>query len=153
MKGIEFEHLLADRGQRLGGALVDGLIAALIYIPLMIALGIFQKEINEEPIELWMQVCQSVGWWAILFLLNGYLLVTRGQSIGKLFVKTRIVNLDENIPSATSIIGKRYVISGAISYIPIVGQIFGLANALFIFRKDKRCLHDHIAGTCVIKAT
>lgn len=153
MKEIEFEHLLAGRGERLGGAFLDGLINALIYIPLLMALGIFPSEINNEPIELWMQVFQFVAGWAIFFLLNGYLLVTRGQSIGKLIVKTKIVNLDEEVPSSTSILGKRYIIPGLISYIPIAGQIFALVNTLFIFRKDKRCLHDHIAGTCVIKTS
>jgi uncharacterized RDD family membrane protein YckC len=152
MKEIEFDHLLAGRGERFGGAILDGLIAALVYIPLLMALGIFQKEINNEPIELWMQIFPVIAWWAIFFLLNSYLLVTRGQSIGKLIVKTRIVTLDEEVPSSSVILGKRYLVPGLISYIPIAGQIFGLVNALFIFRKDKRCLHDHIAGTCVIKA-
>ena len=33
-----------------------------------------------------------------------------------------------------------------------VGQIVGIVDSIFIFRKDKRCLHDLIADTRVIKA-
>lgn len=153
MKEIEFEHLLADRGERFCGAFFDGIISALIIIPIFLAMGIFQKEMSGEPVELWMQVFQFFFGWAIFFLINGYLLITRGQTIGKLTVKTKIVNLEGQTPSPASILGKRYVIPSLISYIPIAGQLFGLVNILFIFRKDKRCLHDHIAGTWVIKVT
>ena len=36
--------------------------------------------------------------------------------------------------------------------IPLVGPIIGLVNILMIFRGDRRCGHDLIAGTRVVKA-
>jgi uncharacterized RDD family membrane protein YckC len=41
----------------------------------------------------------------------------------------------------------RGVVNGLLSIIPL----YGLVDALFIFREDKRCLHDLIAGTIVVR--
>lgn len=151
METEEIEHLLATRLDRFGGAFLDAFTIALLMMPILWSLGIFQKEISEEPLELWMEVFEITIGWVLFFALNTYLLVKRGQTIGKTIVKTKIINKEEDIPGATSLIGKRYLIPGIISYIPVVGQIFALIDALFIFRKDKRCLHDLIADTYVIK--
>jgi uncharacterized RDD family membrane protein YckC len=35
--------------------------------------------------------------------------------------------------------------------IPVVNFILPLLDALFIFREDRRCIHDLIAGTKVIQ--
>jgi uncharacterized RDD family membrane protein YckC len=35
--------------------------------------------------------------------------------------------------------------------IPIFGLFFVLADTLMIFRADRRCLHDLMAGTRVVK--
>ena len=34
--------------------------------------------------------------------------------------------------------------------IPVIGSFLGLLDVLFIFRQDRRCLHDMVAGTEVI---
>jgi uncharacterized RDD family membrane protein YckC len=36
---------------------------------------------------------------------------------------------------------------------PVVNLILPLLDALFIFREDRRCIHDLIAGTKVIQLT
>jgi uncharacterized RDD family membrane protein YckC len=35
--------------------------------------------------------------------------------------------------------------------IPVVGQIFSFINILFIFTKEKRCIHDLVAKTKVVQ--
>ena len=35
--------------------------------------------------------------------------------------------------------------------VPYLGMIFHLVDSLFIFREDRRCLHDRIAGTRVVR--
>ena len=47
----------------------------------------------------------------------------------------------------------RYFVFGVAGQLPVIGQIVSLINVLFVYRKDKRCVHDHLAGTIVIKAT
>jgi len=39
-----------------------------------------------------------------------------------------------------------------ISAIPVVGSFFVLIDTLLVFRADRRCVHDLIAGTKVVKA-
>ncbi len=87
----------------------------------------------------------------VFFVLNSYLLINKGQTIGKLALDTQIVSVEnENLLPFGKLIGLRYVPLWVVSQVPFVGAIVGLANALFIFRSDKRCLHDLLAGTKVI---
>jgi uncharacterized RDD family membrane protein YckC len=50
-----------------------------------------------------------------------------------------------------AIILKRSLPITLFSLIPVIGGLLGLANIGFIFRKDRRCLHDIIAGTKVVQ--
>ena len=88
----------------------------------------------------------------VFAILNGYLLAKRGQTIGKVVVKTRIVDLNGNIPKLDDLLVRRYLVIGLISCIPIIGAPVALLNAVCILGKRRRCLHDYIAGTLVINA-
>jgi uncharacterized RDD family membrane protein YckC len=92
----------------------------------------------------------AVGFLAVVFL-QSYLLVTRGQSLAKIILKMRILRPDGSRVSAGRIIGLRYFVPGLINGIPFVGWIFSLVNPLMIFRSSRRCLHDDIADTIVVK--
>ena len=87
------------------------------------------------------------------FAYQVWLLTTRGQTLGKKIMGLRIVKTKDmsNGGFVTNVL-LRAGVGGVISVVPIVGLIYGGADPLFIFRDDRRCLHDHIAGTCVIKA-
>jgi uncharacterized RDD family membrane protein YckC len=74
-----------------------------------------------------------------------------GQTIGKKIVGIRIVDLDNNVPALAKILGLRYLPTRAAALIPIMGSIYSLVDALFIFFPNRRCLHDLIAGTKVVK--
>ena len=87
----------------------------------------------------------------LYWIFNGKLFYKHGQSIGKKILDIKIVDLNNNLPKLSSSYGLRYIISGLFPFIPILGNFLGLIDILFIFRKDRRCIHDHIAGTKVIK--
>jgi uncharacterized RDD family membrane protein YckC len=82
-----------------------------------------------------------------------YLLSTTGQSLGKRWMKIRIVRMDGSAPGFVHAFLLRSIVSGLPRMIPIVGNIFSLVDALFIFRQDRRCIHDLIANTRVIPAS
>ena len=89
----------------------------------------------------------------VIFLgLHGYFLAKNGQTIGKKIVKTRIVNINGELCPFAKMFVLRYVILWIITMIPIIGTIYGIVDSLFIFGKEKRCIHDYIAGTKVIYA-
>jgi uncharacterized RDD family membrane protein YckC len=50
----------------------------------------------------------------------------------------------------------RLILPAIIGFIPILGGFLGLAfwlaDVLFIFGKERRCIHDFIAGTKVVAA-
>lgn len=145
--------LLASRWSRLGGALIDGVISMLFIFPTMFFTGMWEKSIAGEQTLTDNLLLAAIGCVAFV-VVNGYLLATSGQTIGKRVVGTRIVSVnDEKILSLGKVIGLRYVPIWGASQVPLVGPFVGLVNVLFIFRADKRCIHDLIAGTKVINAT
>ncbi len=148
----EVETKLASRWKRLGGMMLDGVISMVIIFPLMLVTGVLQRAFSGEGMTIGQQAAFYVVGWVVFLILNGYLLVNRGQTIGKVAVKTKIVDLQGNIPSFGKLLLLRYLVFGLVAQIPIVGNLAGLVNALFIFGKERRCLHDYIAGTRVVEA-
>jgi uncharacterized RDD family membrane protein YckC len=87
----------------------------------------------------------------IFVALHGYLLATRGQTIGKALLGMRIVRPDGDKVSITRVIGLRYGVGFALNVLQGASMIFGLVDTLLIFRPSRRCLHDTIANTIVIR--
>lgn len=147
----EIESLpLASRTARLGGAIVDGLISIAITIPLFLLTGAWQSAMNQSLSVLETIQLGALGMFFFL-VVHGYLLAKRGQTVGKLVAGTRIVSVeaDEILPFS-KLVGLRYLPFMVISQIPLIGPVANLINILFIFRRDRRCIHDHLAGTRVI---
>lgn len=147
------EHQLADRGKRLGGALVDGIIAVIVILPIMYVAGVFDQIQEGQQ----MSIAQTVVFFfvglAVYLAINGVLLAKHGQTVGKKVAGTRIVSKETGkIIPLGKIVALRILPFSLINQIPVVGSILGLVNVLFIFRQDKRCIHDLIAGTVVVDA-
>ena len=145
-------HEHAGRGARLGGALIDGIIGSALNFGWMMATGIIDEimRTGEVPLKVSVQLI-TVGF-IIFLILHGYLLANRGQTIGKALLGTRIVDLNGQIPSFGKVVGLRYFLVWVLCSVPFLGSLFGLADSLFIFRQDRRCIHDHMAGTQVVVA-
>lgn len=148
----EVNTKLASRWKRLGGSLMDGLISSVIIIPFMFITGVFQRALRGQEMTIEQHITLVIFSWVIFLILNGYLLANRGQTIGKVVVKTKIVDLDGNIPRFGKLLFLRYLVIGLVSQIPILGGVVGLVNGLLIFGKERRCLHDYIASTRVVEA-
>ena len=143
---------LAPRKLRLIGVLVDGVANAVVFGPLLYFSGLLQAMLAGDT-SLRVVVLVSLGGVTVFLVLNGYLLATAGQTVGKRLVGTRIVNVsDDRIPKFLTLLGGRYGVAWLVSVIPVVGNLYAVADALFVFRRDRRCLHDLIAGTKVIMA-
>ena len=136
----------ATRSDRLVAAIVDGVLGVVCFIPLFILVGF--DNLSQPTLTL---SAGLLGYGILSTLvLHGYLMYQRGQTIGKSLMSIRIENLDGTQASFTTIYFKRMLSMQLLSLVPSVGQfIAGFVNPLFIFGKDKRCLHDHLAGTKV----
>jgi uncharacterized RDD family membrane protein YckC len=87
-----------------------------------------------------------------LFITNLVLLHQDGQSLGKRWLKIRIVRSSGERAGLGRIFWLRMFVPGLITRIPLVGWVFALANPLCIFGEERRCLHDLMADTMVVNA-
>jgi uncharacterized RDD family membrane protein YckC len=143
---------LAGRGQRFGAALIDGFIGLIAAVPIMLALGTFAYLRAGQPIPTRLTIISALCGFAVFLAIHGYLLKTNGQTVGKRLIGIKIVDLDDRLPSFGKVVGLRYLPITLVTLVPIAGQFLPLVDVLFIFRKDRRCIHDLIAGTRVVRA-
>jgi uncharacterized RDD family membrane protein YckC len=85
-------------------------------------------------------------------VLNAYPLSRSGQSWGKRMLGLKIVDLQGRQPGLLRLLGLRYGLGRLIGLVPVLGYWFALVDDCFIFREDRRCVHDFIAGTRVVVA-
>lgn len=139
---MSIEAELATRGERFRAALVDVLLCLMLVVAGGFILGLagFGRRLAGL-------VCLA-GY----YILQGVLLTQQGQSVGKLAVGIRIVKLDsgENGGFTPNVL-LRALLNGLIGAIPFLGLLYMLVDTLFIFRQDRRCVHDLMAGTVVIR--
>ena len=89
----------------------------------------------------------------VYFILNGYLLYSRGQSVGKMMVRIAIVNRHTyEIAPLTHILFKRFLLFRSVVILSgVLAVIVDIIDVCSIFRQDKRMLHDVVANTMVIQ--
>lgn len=139
---------LAERLPRLWAAIVD----RAIYVPFALVAAIVLPGLRRSDAMV-PAIAVIVLLAAALFIYQAWLVSTTGQTIGKKLFRVRIVKVPDLSPGGfVSNFLLRTVAMWAIGFVPFLGTLVVLADALFIFREDRRCIHDHIAGTCVIKA-
>lgn len=126
----------AGRGQRLLAVIIDAACGAACSLPGLYpdpAIGIFLM----------------LGLGLMLLAFQIFLLSTTGQTIGKRLIGVRIVRFDDGgNPGFVHAVLLRLGVMMLMSAVAIVSLI----DVLMIFREDRRCLHDLIAGTEVVKA-
>lgn len=168
---------LASPWSRLLARCADGFLEFLAAVPALVVLGpdlmkvleaivaaSREGEFNLEGLETTRLMPALALFTALQLALLGiqiYLLTSRGQSLGKILLGVRVVRADDGekpgflrgwllreLPSGA--------IQGLLQLVPVVGFFLRFAfvttNYLMIFREDRRCLHDFIAGTRVVRA-
>lgn len=147
------QALLASRGQRFAAAFVDGLLSLALVVPVMYVMGTFDYTQRGEEPPFMLTLNASIFAFLVFMALHFVLLKKYGQTIGKWMLKIRIADLNGAKPDLKTILLKRYLPISVVGLIPVAGQFLPLADILFIFRKDRRCAHDLIAGTQVLRVT
>jgi len=145
---------LATAGSRLAAVLIDG----LLFLPAVVLGIVVSLTIKPTPGEpppsmgaLTMGLAALVGLYSLgVAIYQIVKLSTRGQTVGKKAMKIRIVRLDGSQPGFVHAFLLRAIVNALPAMIPIVGSIYSLVDVLFVFRADRRCIHDMIAGTRVV---
>lgn len=150
------EDELAGRGTRLGAAIIDTIILLAILMPLMYMGGYWTQVMTTAQAGESVAIGTTLTWAAIGFVVfavvQGVPLNATGQTWGKRLLKIKIVDLDGAKPPIGRLLGLRYLPLQVASNVPMVGPLLALVNVLLIFRGDRRCGHDLIAGTKVVHA-
>jgi len=129
---------LASRSRRLAAQLVDAALLSALVLASMLS--------NVLPDAVLVLCASSALGLAVAQLA---LLARRGQTVGKILLGLRIVRKDTGQKGGFLVnVLARTVLNGLLAMNPI----YLLVDACMIFRADRRCLHDLLAGTIVIEA-
>lgn len=160
---------LAKRTTRLLAVSIDFLIMCIPVVP-MTAIGTYvglrmAAQYRPQPIApeaVPMPQAESVALFAgtmgvgflcmLAVMIYQWVLISRtGQTIGKRATGIRIERIDGSpVTFGTGVVLRNWVIK-VIGAVPYLGLVIHLVDCLFIFRADCRCIHDHIAGTRVVR--
>jgi len=140
---------LAGRGARFWAAMLDGLLSCAITYAASRLLGIEWFSEHPSLAKLWpLYLCS----FALFALVQGWFLHVRGQTLGKMALGIRIKRTDGSRAGVGRTMGLRVGVTWLVGAIPVAGPVLTFADVLFIFGKSRRCLHDFIANTIVVKA-
>ncbi len=158
---------LAERGTRLLAASIDELILLAIALPMVFGAVPGLMSMTEGGIDL-----ESLGTNEVVRALVGgpgttvsavallcwcvitaWLVANNGQSIGKRMLGIKVVRTDGSRASFARIFLLRNVVNGLPCLLPSLGVLYQLIDPLFIFQQSRKCLHDMIADTIVVRCT
>ncbi len=150
---------LAGRGVRLGAKMLDGLAAgaALLTggIPVVTAvpyLGAHRGSHGAVVLVEALGGCAAFLGLAALVVWNCVWLHRYGQTVGKRAMRIRIVRSNGERATLGRIFLLRFLPVTVLGAIPLAGTLVTLTDFLLIFRSSRRCLHDQLADTIVVKA-
>jgi uncharacterized RDD family membrane protein YckC len=152
---------LADRGARLGAAILDTVIVTIVLVPGFMGIvptylaamrssgePVFHASMLQLDGSMIFTLLGLIAWTAI----TARLVWANGQTIAKRMVGIKVVRKDGSRASFARIFWLRNVVNSIPNFIPLVGYVYGLVDALLIFGATRQCLHDRIADTIVVRA-
>jgi uncharacterized RDD family membrane protein YckC len=144
--------VLASRVDRLWASLLDGITIVPVTIPLVYFTGGFSTILAGGKLSLAYTLLIAIIAVITFLIIHGKFIATDGQTLGKKALNIKIVTVDGQQAKIPALM-KRYAFYFFAPLVPVFGQILNMVNIVFIFSESKRCLHDRIGGTIVVKST
>jgi uncharacterized RDD family membrane protein YckC len=159
----------ATRLSRLGAVLLDGLIFSIPLIPSYATAVRVMAQARPNGFTyaaVWSAMASAGIYFYAGLLINLVLIVIttvlvhrNAQTIGKKLVGIKVARTDGSRASLARIFWLRYLVGMVIMYLRFFGgllavasTLYGLVDACMIFGDQRRCCHDYIADTIVIRA-
>jgi uncharacterized RDD family membrane protein YckC len=139
---------LATLGDRFWANLVDNLTVMFPGLVGFAVSALFKGAANATASVTAMALGGVLSLTALGFQLS---LVRDGQSIGKKLRRIRVERKDGSPASFSRIVFLRNVVPLAARYLVPFGGLLGFVDVVMIFGHERRCLHDLIADTRVVK--
>ena len=147
--GMDQHGVLASRGSRFVGSILDGLIYMVVVLPVMLLTVDFGSMSAADPDVIGLYAKVGIPM-LLVAIVQWYLISTTGQSLAKKMLGMKIIKTTgEDVNFVSGVLLRNWV-PAFIGSIPLINMIFPLVNALYIFGDEHQCLHDKIAGTKVI---
>jgi uncharacterized RDD family membrane protein YckC len=159
--GVEHEtgdQVLAGRLHRLGAVILDGVVGCVLMLPAYVLAFVGLADAEDTAFESSFALTGLAGVLllvgiVVFLVVQCYFLATRGQTIGKMILKIKIVRNDDGTnPGFWRAVGLRWFVNGLVPIVPLLGSIYAIVDPLFIFGQQRLCLHDYLAGTKVVEA-
>lgn len=136
---------LADPGRRFVALFIDGFVVGLPFIVLMIVamVGAFSTNHLSPEAMMWLQ---PLSWLWIIgqFVYEGLMLAARGQTVGKIAMKVKVVRPDGSDISTGQAWGRAAMRHVLVSCLCIINYLPAF------FTQEKTTLHDMVASTRVV---
>ena len=138
----------ASRWRRFLARLADNILLSLVWAAavLIATMGLGYEMVPDGTL---VYVCYGLAF-AVVFPFQAYFLFHDGQSLSKKLLDLRIVRPNGSRADAVRVILIQEMLPPALSFVPLIGPLFGVADALFILGPETRCLHDYLADTIVM---
>ncbi len=151
---------LAGRIRRLLATGIDAILVPTLTVVLVMIAGVVEDA--EDYVDSWWMLWVFLLAIASYLLLNGYGLWRRGQTLGKQIMGIAIVPLSSGIDGQygrnPAPLWKLICVRALffpllfVSVVPWIAAL-PIIDQLLIFMKSRRCLHDLVSGTVVVRLT
>lgn len=147
------EAELASLGERFIAALIDTIILiVVVLVPIFIFYGGWAEIMAADSLDSYaFTLGSTIVAYLTYIVVHGYLLAKNGQTVGKRILDIKVVRTDGSPASFVRLVGVRALFENALLLIPVVDIWLSLIDVLFIFRRSRKCLHDTVADTIVIR--
>ncbi len=156
--------VLATVSSRVIASIIDWSLLLLIYMPILLRIDYNKIKPTDDVQEAYRNaesIMQGIPEHILsmttiflfaYFVIQTLLLIRRGQSLGKLLMRIRILDFKtHNLASATSVILLRVIVTTFV-YLSLFFPLFLMIDYLFmVINRNNRSLHDKLAGTVVVK--
>jgi uncharacterized RDD family membrane protein YckC len=146
----------AGRVRRLFAAGIDFAVVAIVAFCAMWPLGIFEHQEAYVPAQFVIRLFFLI--FCCYVLVNGWLMHKYGQTLGKRILGIRIVrDTDGQLLPLWMLLIRYFTILGLIAISALIpGALMillalAVIDLLFMFTPKRRCLHDYLVGSTVIK--
>jgi uncharacterized RDD family membrane protein YckC len=144
---------LATRWQRIGAVLIDALLYGVpaMLITKFLNLLVIPARGQQPSIE----TLASISFFCFVFFLalNYKPLKMRGQTIGKTVLGIKIIDDQNQVPNIYRLILLRQLPLFLLHPLPMLGKLYSLFDGMLIFGRPRKCIHDLLAGTRVVRVT
>ncbi|NKC01928.1 MAG: hypothetical protein GKR90_25980 [Pseudomonadales bacterium] len=147
----------ASYGRRVLATLIDFVVVPIVSFLIMLVTGAMESADAYAGLQPFLR---GIGLGVVGYLVvNGWWLLQRGQTLGKLVTGIKIVTATSGEKAPVWRLIFLRALFFPLLYLPLAFSFIGywafllLVDLGFSFRKDRRCLHDWVADTRVVLIT